>query len=79
MIKCQNMSEANLIVAVQQERFGFIDEWGVLIWTAVIILTILTGGFWILFIAGYHFNDIVTPKYYCNQCNAIVHPKQFRL
>ncbi len=77
--ECKNMSETDLVVAVQQERFGFIDKWGFLIWVAVFVLTLLTGGFWLVFIIGYHFDDIVKPKYYCNQCNAVIQPKQFRL
>ena len=77
--ECQNMSEDNLIVAVQQERFNFINQWGFWIWLVVIVFTILTGGFWLLFIAGYHFDDIVRPEYYCNQCDALIYTKQFRL
>ncbi len=77
--ECKDMSETDLIVAVQNERFGFIDIWGFWTWASVFILTLLTGGFWLFFVAGYHFNDIVRPKYYCNQCNAVIPPKQFRL
>ena len=77
--ECQSMSETNLIIAVQQERFGFIDQWSLLIWLVVIIFTVLTGGFWLLFIVGYHFDNIVKPKYHCNQCDTLIYPKQFRL
>ena len=77
--ECKNMSEDNPVVAVQSERFSFIDKWGLLLWILVFILTLLTGGFWLLFIVGYHFDDIFRPKFYCNQCNAVIYPNQFRL
>ncbi len=77
--ECKNMSEDDLVVAVRRERFSFIDDWGVLIWIMVAILTLLTGGFWLLFIAGYHFGDILKPKYHCNLCDAVIPSKQFRL
>lgn len=77
--KCKNMSEDDLVVAVRRERFYFIEEWGVLIWIMVALLTFLTGGFWLLFIVGYHYEDIFKPKYYCNQCGAMIPAKQFRL
>ena len=73
------MSEDDLVIAVQRERFAFIDEWTMWIWVAVLVLTLLTGGFWLVFIVGYHFDDIFRPKYYCNQCDTVVAPKQFRL
>ena len=77
--ECKNMSEDDLVIAVQRERFAFIDNWTLWIWFAVVVLTLLTGGFWLVFIVGYHFDDIFRPKYYCNQCDAIISPKQFRL
>ena len=77
--ECKNMSEDDLIIAVQRERFAFIDEWTLWIWLAVAVLTLLTGGFWLVFIGGWHFDDIFRPKYYCNQCDAVISPKQFRL
>ena len=76
--ECKNMSEDDLIVAVQHDRFYFLDEWSTLTWILVVILTLMTGGFWLLGIAGYHFNDIVRPKYYCSQCDRLVLPRQFR-
>lgn len=76
---CKNMSEDDLVVAVQEDRFAFLDTWGFWIWAAVIILTLMTGGFWLLVIAGYHFDKIVRPKYRCSQCDEVVTPKQFRL
>ena len=77
--ECKNMSEDDLVVAVQRERFGFISEWTLWIWIVVTILSLLTGGFWLLFIVGYHYADILKPKYHCNQCNAEIPSKQFRL
>ena len=77
--ECKNMSEDDLVVAVSRERFYFIEEWGVLIWVMVFILTLLTGGFWLLFIVGYHYGDILKPKYHCNLCDAEIPSKQFRL
>jgi hypothetical protein len=77
--ECKDMSESDLVVAVKRERFHFVEEWGILTWIMVVILTLLTGGFWLLFIAGYHFEDILNPKYYCSQCGAIIGPQQFRL
>ncbi len=77
--ECKNMSEDDLVVAVRRERFYFIEEWGILIWIMVAILTLLTGGFWLLFIAGYHYADLLKPKYYCNLCDVEIPSKQFRL
>jgi len=77
--ECKNMSEDDLVIAVQRERFAFVDQWTPWIWIAAIGLTLLTGGFWLLVIAGYHFDDILRPKYYCNHCDATIPPKQFRL
>ena len=77
--KCNSMSETDLVVAVKSERFGFIDQWGFWVWAGVLILTLLTSGLWLCGIVGYHFNDLFRPKYYCNQCNDIIYPKQFRL
>ena len=77
--ECKNMSENDLIVAVKRERFYFIEKWGILIWIMVAVLTLLTGGFWLLFVLGYHFEDILKPKYYCNQCGALIHLDQYRL
>jgi len=79
LCKCKNMSEDDLIVAVRRERFYFIEDWGILIWIMVVILTLFTGGFWLLFVAGYHYKDILKPEYYCNQCGAKIPSKQFRL
>ena len=39
----------------------------------------LTGGMCLLGIAGFYFNDIMRPEYYCNQCGDTIYPKQFRL
>lgn len=76
---CKNISENDLVVAVKRERFYFLEEWSSLIWIMVVILALLTGGFWLLFIAAYHYKDILEPKYYCNQCDAVIPLKQFRL
>ena len=76
---CKNMSEDNFVLAVKRERFAFLDEWGFWIWAMVVILALLTGGFWLLFIVGYHFEDIFRRKYHCNQCDGAIPPKQFRL
>ena len=76
---CKNMSEDDLVVAVKRERFAFLDEWGFWIWMMMVIFTLLTGGFWLLFIVGYHFEDIFRPKYHCSQCDEVIPPKQFRL
>lgn len=77
--ECKKISENDLIVAVQRERFSFLDAWSGWTWVGVVILTLLTGGFWLLAVIGFHFNDILKPEFRCNQCNAIIVPKQFRL
>ncbi len=77
--ECKNMSEDDLVVAVQKERFAFLDTWSFWIWVGVVVLTLLTGGFWLLVAMGYHLGEIVSPKYYCSQCDEIVLPKQFSL
>ena len=76
---CKNMFEKDLVVAVRNERFTFLDKWRFWTWIMVVVLTFLTGGFWLLFIVGYHFEDIFKPKYHCNQCDVVILPKQFRL
>jgi hypothetical protein len=77
--KCKDMSEDDLAVAIKEERFAFIQKWGFWTWVFVIMLTLLTGGIWLLFIAIYYFKDILNPKYICNQCSRSVSPNQFRL
>ncbi len=77
--ECKNMYEDDLIVAVQQDRFKFLDEWSIMIWIGVVIMTLLTGGFWLIGIVGYHFNDIFRPQYYCSQCERLVVASQFRI
>ena len=73
------MLEDDQVVAVQRDRFKFLDDWSVLIWIGVIIMALITGGFWLVGILGYHFNDIFRPQYYCSQCEQLVLPKQFRI
>ena len=77
--ECQKNSEEDLVVAVRRERFAFLEDWNTWIWILVILLTFLTGGMWLIGIAGFHFSDIMKPEYYCNQCGSIIYPKQFRL
>ena len=77
--ECKNMSEEDQVVAVQRDRFKFLDDWSVLIWIGVVIMTLITGGFWLIGILTYHFNDILRPQYYCSQCERLVFPKQFRI
>jgi len=77
--ECRNMSEDDLVVAVQRDRFKFLDDWSVLIWIGVVIMVFVTGGFWLVGILAYHFNDIFRPQYYCSQCEQLVLPKQFRI
>ena len=76
---CKNMSEDDLVVAVKAERFAFVDRWKSWTWVLVIVFTFLTGGFWLLFIVGCHFEDVFRPKYHCSQCDVVILPKQFRL
>ena len=76
---CKNSLEDDLVVAVQRERFLFLDAWSLWIWIGAVLLTLMTGGFWLLAIVGYHFDDIFRPKFYCSQCDRIVEHKQFRL
>ncbi len=77
--ECKNMSEEDLIVAVQRDRFRFLDEWSILTWIGVVIMMLITGGIWLIVVMVYHFNDIFRPKYYCSQCEQLVSPKQFRI
>lgn len=77
--ECKNMSESDLVVAVKDEPFNFIASWSLWTWIAVFMLTLLTGGIWLAVIFGVHLNDIIKPKYRCNQCNRDIHPQQFRI
>ncbi len=77
--ECKDFSEDDLVVAIQRRRFAFLDTWGFWIWLGVFILILMTGGFWIVVVLVYHFDEIIRPKYYCSQCDEIVLPKQFRL
>ncbi len=77
--ECKKMSEDDLVVAVQRERFSFINKWSIWTWVGVVLLTLLTGGFWLLIIAGYHLNDLIRPQYYCSQCERLIPPSQFRI
>ena len=40
--ECKNMSEDDLVIAVQRERFAFVDQWTLWIWIAVFVVTLLT-------------------------------------
>lgn len=75
---CKAMAEANPVLAVKRERFAFIDEWGSGTLLMVVILALATGGAWLSVIAAYHLEEILNPKYHCNQCNAVIPQKQFR-
>lgn len=77
--ECKDMSENDLIIAVKDEPFSFIDKWNLWIWIAVLIFTLLTSGFWLAVILGAHLKDIVKPKYRCNQCGRDIYPQQFRV
>ena len=48
-------------------------------WLMMALLTLITGGFWLGLIAGWHIDDLVNPKYYCNRCDKIVRQAQFRI
>ena len=75
---CKDMAEANTVLAVKRGSFAFIDNWNSFTWIMVGIFVLATGTFWLVAIAGWHFNDLFNPKYHCNQCDAVVPPKQFR-
>ncbi len=77
--KCKGNSETETVLAIGQGRFDFIQQWGLLTWLGVVILALLTGGFWLAVILILHVGEILNPKYRCNQCNAEIAPKQFRL
>src|SRR5690554_4394135 len=76
--QCRDFSEDNKVVAIKQNRFAFVEEWGVFIWIAALLMVFITGGFWIFLILGWHLGDVLNPIYTCNQCNAEIQPKQFR-
>jgi hypothetical protein len=76
---CRDMSEADLILAVKRGRFQFIEKWGILTWMIVLLLSFATGGIWLGVVLGWHYGDILNPKYHCNHCDATIAPKQFRL
>ena len=77
--KCKGNSETDTVLAIDQGRFDFIQQWGLFTWLGVAILALLTGGFWLAVILICHVGEILNPKYRCNQCNAEIAPKQFRL
>ena len=76
---CKGNSETDTVLAIDQGRFDFIQQWGLSTWLGVAILALLTGGFWLAVILIWHVGEILNPTYRCNQCNAEVAPKQFRL
>jgi len=77
--ECKNNSEDDLVVAIQKDRFFFINDWSIWIWLGITFIVIVTGGFWLFVIVGYHFSDIFNPQYYCSQCERLVASKQFRI
>lgn len=77
--ECKGSSETDTVLAIGQGRFDFIQKWGLLTWLGVAILALLTGGLWFAVILVWHVGELLNPKYHCNQCNAEIAPKQFRL
>jgi hypothetical protein len=76
--QCSAVSETNTVLAIEQGRLAFMDAWGFFTWTAVLVMILFTGGFWVGLIFGWHIKDIVNPKYRCNQCESVILPKDFR-
>jgi hypothetical protein len=76
---CKNMAETATVIAVKRGRFAFIDKWGFFTWIMFAILSLATGGVWILIVVGWHLGKILNPKYHCNQCDSVVPEKQFRI
>lgn len=77
--ECKNMAESDTVLAVKKGRFSFVDSWGTFTWFMVFIMILITGAIWCVFIVGWHFKEILNPKYHCNSCDAVVPSKQFRV
>ena len=75
---CKDLSEKDLVLAIKQERFVWIEKWGCLTWLLAIIMCLLTGLIWIGMIIGWHLGDIINPKYVCQLCNRKIKNKQLR-
>jgi|TARA_B100001971_G_C17713877_1_gene297819 uncharacterized membrane protein len=61
-----------------QKRFAWVEEWGCLIWLMVIVAVLLTAGAWAACIIGWHFGDILNPKYVCQHCGRKIKNEQLR-
>ena len=76
---CKSLSEEELVVAVKRSSFQFVLDWGVLTTLLVLILTLATGGMWIVAILGWKSDEIIGTKYNCQNCNAFVDKRNLRL
>lgn len=77
--ECKGSSETDTVLAIGQGRLDFIQNWGLITWCGVALMVLTTGGLWLAVILVWHVGDLLKPKYHCNQCNAEIAPKQFRL
>lgn len=75
---CEHVSEERQVLAVRRGRFQFTDNWGVITWVLVILLSLSTTGVWVALIILYKWREIFNPKYYCNHCGVVISKKQFR-
>ena len=75
---CKDRSEKDLVLAIRQGRFAWLEGWGCLTCFLVFIMIVLTAGIWVFFILGWHIRDIVNPKYACQFCSRQMKNEQLR-
>gem|GEM_PF-2078829 len=75
--RCKDYSKKDPVIAIRSTSFGFIERWGFFTWLIVIVLTLMTGGAWLIIIIGYHIPDILNPKFYCSNCGSTIKENNF--
>jgi hypothetical protein len=45
---CKNMDENNKVLAIQDGPLRFANRWGAWTWRGFVLLTLITGGIWLL-------------------------------
>jgi hypothetical protein len=75
---CKHMDENNKVLAIQDGPFHFVMRWGGLTWVGFVLLTLITGGIWLLIVLFYHRSDLVSPRFRCQFCHAAIPTENLR-
>jgi hypothetical protein len=75
---CKHMDENNRVLALRDGPLQFVNRWGLLAWIGFVLLTLISGGLWLVIVLFYHRSDLVTPKYRCQFCHAEVPVENLR-